>query len=229
MDRSKSLADVSQQQQSMYAENASTVAAFNKGGKNGARSWLLSRWFQFLLQQYKSDELFSSQFAYACLLLHFLIISLGISHWNLSQEDFFKIKSQGAIVSLARWVISTLLITTLGVFAASVMYRSEIASKPSLLILSSCVLKHVHWYLVMPLSFLLFSQDLFGVHSSSISSAISSWFIILTGTILIGLIVFMRNQLPSNGKFNSPNRQVETFISFVVLILIAAVRNVTGS
>ena len=229
MERSKSHADASQNQQNMYAENASTVAAFNKSGKKGQRSWLLTRWFQFLLQQYKADEIFDMRLAKCFLFLHFLVVGFGVSDWSGLESTHFKLGAAStSLEQLTRIAICMLLIATIAVFIAAFLTRSEIASKPSFWIVSTCILKYVHWYLTMPLSFLLFSQDLFGVRITSVGNMASSWVIILTGMLLLGPIMFMRNQLPSNGKFNSPNRHVEAFISFAVLVLIAAVRNISG-
>src|SRR3990167_10615486 len=128
-------------QQGISNDNAASVAALNKHKNNVQRGKFSSYWFQFLLQQYKADELFEMNFVKMYLFLYFLIIAISVTDWNGIEDKLLSVSTSSAIKIGMKVILAALIVTTYFLYAAGLMIKSEVASMPSMLIYICCLLK----------------------------------------------------------------------------------------
>lgn len=222
-------ADVAEtaRQQGITNENAASVATLNKFKSSVQRGRFSSYWFQFLLQQYKADELFEMSFVKGYLLFHFAIIAISVSDWNGLEDKLLSMNTTSAIKIALKVVIATLTVFTYTLYALGLTIKSEISSKPRFLIYLCCLLKYLNWYVVLPACCMLYSGELFGIDKTvSVASTATSWLVVIFSGGLSVATIYMRSELPSNGKFNTPNRYIEVAIYTVMLLLVCVTKNV---
>src|SRR3990167_2806016 len=214
------------------ASELSNLASWSKLSK---RVWHM--WFRFLRQQYKADEQIDIRTVKALFSVYFLIIAIGLTDWQgfdqkIVGQSLFSYSQRTAIRILL--LVYVLLSWTLIIVCFLVSGGEK--QPPNMFEKLVCILKHVNWSWIFPLSISLYSKDLFynfvdpetGAKTTSNDCAVS-WILILVCYSLCLLRISLRSELPTRSKYNSPNRLVELAHYTVLMLLMTIGQNLRES